>query len=111
MLDEFLFNVYAEILSSSYQETFLSGCSEILPKLILFTLEKCSRRSVRVLGVVYFVFYFFMSGLYVLLNDQIRMVSHWCGYFILVLLSLLVCAQIGFWFLVVFVQLGLNYQL
>ncbi len=107
MLDEFLFNVYAELLSSSYQETFLSGCSEILPKLILFTLEKCSGRSVRVLGV----FFFFMSGLYVLPNDQIRLVSHWCGYFILVLLSLLVCAQIGFWFLVVFVQLGLNYQL
>ncbi len=110
MLDEFLFNVYAEILSSSYQETFLSGCSEILPKLILFTLEKCSGRSVRVLGVFY-LFFFFMSGLYVLPNDQIKMVSHWCGYFILVLLSLLVCAQIGFWFLVVFVQLGLNYQL
>ncbi len=110
MLDEFLFNVYAEILSSSYQETFLSGCSEILPKLILFTLEKCSGRSVRVLGVFY-LFIFFMSGLYVLPNDQIKMVSHWCGYFILVLLSLLVCAQIGFWFLVVFVQLGLNYQL
>ncbi len=107
MLDEFLFNVYAELLSSSYQETFLSGCSEILPKLILFTLEKCSGRSVRVLGV----FFFFLCLGFVLPNDQIRMVSHWCGYFILVLLSLLVCAQIGFWFLVVFVQLGLNYQL
>lgn len=31
--------------------------------------------------------------------------------FILVLLSLLVCAHLGFWFLVVFVQLGLNYRL
>lgn len=80
-------NIYAELLSSSYQETFLSGCSEILPELILFTLEKCSGRSVRV-----------CPGLP---NYQIRMVAHGClGVFMLVLLSLLVCIHLGFWFLV-----------
>lgn len=45
--------IYVEILSSSCQETFLSGCSEILQKLIVFALEKCPGRSVRVCWVVF----------------------------------------------------------
>ncbi len=83
--------MYAEILSSSYQETFNIGCSEILPKLILFTLEKCSGRSVRVCWVFFFLYCLGLP------NYQIRMVSHWCGDFILVLLSFSLCTS---WFLV-----------